>query len=788
MEDIITDYIIDVEQDTTNHVIKSAKYYKRALLQRNITDTHYISMEDTALREEMLSLRDASKGFAGTPAYKYHMVNTVLSEYAKRCSSREFYVELFLLREDYLKYREHAVLGINYDEVRSEFYEQKGNMLYIDFSNEDIEGNHRIREFEVPLTDNEHIEWERYRKPNLAVYPATFHIPEFTTKQFYLSSKDRFANHLYAFTVDIDNVSAEDLIMYLKNGWAKSTKKKNGKRICLPKPTYIVNSGNGIHLYYELSTPIKWRMHNQNLARLLSEVMQRVYGTITDSDSNDEALANKTQGKLRVIQPMRMVGSYTKHGEIVTAYRYSEKWEPNSLLKAFGLDNLSFWDETHVFEDYCYTNSRIKKTRAFINYLTVDIPVQSNNISEFIHNMRFYSKMCRSAGYSEVTYYKHRDKTIKYFIGLHDEYNDYDFSKHYALWKEVFQNAELGIRYEWNDKTDGLLFVPREKTGNEHQSSYYTMLMECEKTVKYGHRFWTLVACAAKAKRCNIPYDEHLKNMEKLFASMCATSVRNNMNDNNPHWETFTIEDYKSALKLGKTFYYSDKYVRNDTLNTYVGNVVAGTKESKPRKKPEIPQKVWHEANVRYVIALMEQFIQDYQHFPKVHELAGYDYNAEVVFGKAVVSGGKDKAFFYRYYDDAVSWFISHYDISRDRPISDITLPDGSIIKFDMTGLIDKPIKTKSTAVTNAENITALSRQGKSVGEIIEATGLCKTTVYNHLNIGSKKDVVFEWLDNHDYVSVKDIVNDTGISKPTVIKYKREYETQHNIVDTERSK
>ena len=122
----------------------------------------------------------------------------------------------------------------------------------------------------------------------LYIYPASFHIGT----HHHISMQDRFINYLYAFCVDIDDVNEKGLYKLFENAWNKENR-------LIPKPTYIVNSGGGVHLYYVLTEPLKFRAHNQRLARRLSETMQEYFGTVETTRASLR-LGEKSQGKLRV--------------------------------------------------------------------------------------------------------------------------------------------------------------------------------------------------------------------------------------------------------------------------------------------------------------------------------------------------------------------------------------------------------------------------------------------------------------------------------------------------------
>lgn len=119
------------------------------------------------------------------------------------------------------------------------------------------------------------------------------------------------AYHIHGFAIDIDYVmlgNLRDLFYQIGNGLH-------------PKPTYVVNSGNGVHLYYLFHEPVPlYQYLYKPLNSLKYELTNRLWNQYTSSDSNKQF-----QG---IFQGFRMVGNFSKldgdgdvSGYPVTAYR-----------------------------------------------------------------------------------------------------------------------------------------------------------------------------------------------------------------------------------------------------------------------------------------------------------------------------------------------------------------------------------------------------------------------------------------------------------------------------------
>lgn len=125
---------------------------------------------------------------------------------------------------------------------------------------------------------------------------------------------------IYALVVDLDRINPETLKAIIDNG-------NLGMRT--PMPTYIVNSGSGVHFYYVFQEPIPHYYRNQpilkNMYRNLCGITQKNILAKTDWHS--------------ITQPFRMPGTLTKLGQIVTAWECGEKWKPEVLAKRVGVND-----------------------------------------------------------------------------------------------------------------------------------------------------------------------------------------------------------------------------------------------------------------------------------------------------------------------------------------------------------------------------------------------------------------------------------------------------------------
>lgn len=135
------------------------------------------------------------------------------------------------------------------------------------------------------------------------------------------------AKDVYTFIIDMDNVYSGPLSMALEKDWYTASGKY------LPKPTYIVNSGTGLHLYFVLTEPIP------NYKRQTA-IIDKLYRTLaTEQTTNRVYLVKQVQW---FGQDFRMAGGQNKYGWTNSAYKYGEKWDVDELAKALGLKDLHF--------------------------------------------------------------------------------------------------------------------------------------------------------------------------------------------------------------------------------------------------------------------------------------------------------------------------------------------------------------------------------------------------------------------------------------------------------------
>lgn len=132
------------------------------------------------------------------------------------------------------------------------------------------------------------------------------------------------ARWLYGITIDLDGVNLitlGELFHQIEKGYHLM-------------PTYVVNSGNGLHLYYVFKKPIALYTHtHEKLKKFKYEIIRNIWNRYTSTDRNPQLLG--------IWQGFRVVGTQTKLGKqfLVRAFKTGEK------IDIFDLNNYIHYDE-----------------------------------------------------------------------------------------------------------------------------------------------------------------------------------------------------------------------------------------------------------------------------------------------------------------------------------------------------------------------------------------------------------------------------------------------------------
>jgi len=129
------------------------------------------------------------------------------------------------------------------------------------------------------------------------------------------SRKSENARYIYALAIDLDGITKEQNIIDL---FHQMNTEIHGKYY-LPKPTYVVSSGNGLHLYYQFEKPIPcFENIVKQLQRLKKDLTKSIWnGYVTD-------LYESIQYE-SLFQGFRMGGGVTKSGDRTRIFQIGSK-------------------------------------------------------------------------------------------------------------------------------------------------------------------------------------------------------------------------------------------------------------------------------------------------------------------------------------------------------------------------------------------------------------------------------------------------------------------------------
>ena len=184
------------------------------------------------------------------------------------------------------------------------------------------------------------------------------------------------ARNIHTFIIDYDNAYSGVLLNALQRDWESA----NGEKFA--KPTYIVNSGTGLHLYFVLTEPIPvYHSMTQNIDKL--------YRALAIQQSRRVYVETQIQW---FGQDFRCAGGRNKYDWENTVFRIGEKWDIDDLGKAVGLEDVHFirygekrqkkkgerrkrqkivgWKTNRAFYDYALENCR-NKTKEGHRYLSM---------------------------------------------------------------------------------------------------------------------------------------------------------------------------------------------------------------------------------------------------------------------------------------------------------------------------------------------------------------------------------------------------------------------------------
>ena len=127
------------------------------------------------------------------------------------------------------------------------------------------------------------------------------------------------ARMMYALGVELDNLRVTEDGQ--KIGLENLIDRYSEKCHFIPKPTFVVASGNGVHLYYQFEKPLVLFPNTIRSLKLYKEELTRMiwHETVTTDYTEDKIQFES------IFQGFRMPGTPTRHGDKAVAFRVGDK-------------------------------------------------------------------------------------------------------------------------------------------------------------------------------------------------------------------------------------------------------------------------------------------------------------------------------------------------------------------------------------------------------------------------------------------------------------------------------
>lgn len=133
------------------------------------------------------------------------------------------------------------------------------------------------------------------------------------------SRASKNARIMYALGVELDNlrVTKDGQQIGLEN----LIDRYSDRAHYLPKPTFVVASGNGVHLYYQFEKPLVLFPNTiQSLKRYKEQLTKMIWSKSVTTSYKDDDIQQES-----IFQGFRMPGTPTRHGDKTAAFRVGPK-------------------------------------------------------------------------------------------------------------------------------------------------------------------------------------------------------------------------------------------------------------------------------------------------------------------------------------------------------------------------------------------------------------------------------------------------------------------------------
>lgn len=426
----------------------------------------------------------------------------------------------------------------------------KGNLIELYNYNDDT-NNKKVRFYKNNKTDVD------YKNNKLSGFCYDIYLTKMhNSNRWYPVYNKRKIKNIFAFCVDVDGVSAGNLYHWLCSGW-NATLNRGGLQKQFLKPTYIINSGHGLHLYYVLKDAIPYCLEtNKMILEDLFETMQYYYGTSYKPDGTIEDYQNnlcgKTQSLCGIERGYRMVGSYTKFDHVVTAFKYGPRYSINDLLEGFGLfgaiDCIQLYKlskPTKIYQKIIdkKDKNRIEVLKKFKNY------IKKHSVNP-MQEVKLLAQLYVSCYADPSTNYYNINDLMDFCEDVYNKItNKNNFSEVCHDFDEACKNIKRGDFVNVFGCDAYKNYKPFTRCNiREDQYNYSNVKDYLINHIKQGQRYNSLLGFAAVAYSCGINRDQYIADVNEIYIE-----IQNKILQHPGIYESFTEKE------RDKTTSYYDK-------------------------------------------------------------------------------------------------------------------------------------------------------------------------------------------------------------------------------------
>lgn len=487
----------------------------------------------------------------------YRVKNSILKQYCTWVDAKVFYEDLYSVPSNF-----------NSNDI--------GTIVYC---KKDADRRYKIfDDYNVGVITND---------SNLLCYPFSIYVPT----SGWLSTKEKMIKNIFALVVDIDSVYAGQLYNFFQYDWGYF---KAASYTVTPylKPTYIVNSGSGLHLYYVFKTPVpyfKGNYPNADIINKLVEKIQSKYNVCYDSGDwalEPEGLCGWPQKVYKITQAFRMAGSATKNNKRATVYKYGDKYDISEIMSWLGVNSPYKIAFRHSDRNDNYKKDKEKEIKdknriKRLDILKNEIPINSKDI---MSDMLIYTKNCASAGVGFEKVIEDLRYILEVYKGLTDDNIDINIEDGVNL--DIIHDAYNSIdgRTYIDDKEFSFKIKKTSEKKKFKKGYYIGKRNQVMNNIVVSYRYTSIFYLGIIAWGCGVPKDEYIKDMNIVYDIIKDHVIRLGQ-------EEFTDKDFEDAIGgwdyARKNYKYISPKRIEDTFS-FIKN-----KDKKQYEKKKVPDMVY---------------------------------------------------------------------------------------------------------------------------------------------------------------------------------------------------